>query len=141
MFEGLSSPDWGLLVLRIGIALVFFSHGWPKLNPKSEIKGIAGVADFFQKMNIPYPKLSAWIIGLLETVGAIALALGLGTQLLGAAFAFDMFVAISKAKIGMMKAPFSGQNGWDFEFSLMITGLALLFTGAGEVSLDALIGF
>ena len=66
MFEGLSSPDWGLLVLRIGIALVFFSHGWPKLNPKSEIKGITGVADFFQKMNIPYPKLSAWIVGLLE---------------------------------------------------------------------------
>lgn len=82
--------------------------------------------------------LDRWTSG---NVGAIALALGLGTQLLGAAFAFDMFVAISKAKIGMMKAPFSGQNGWDFEFSLMITGLALLFTGAGEVSLDALIGF
>ena len=52
-----------------------------------------------------------------------------------------MFVAITKAKIGMMKAPFSGQNGWDFEFSLLIAGLALVFTGAGALSLDALIGF
>ena len=143
MLEAIFAPysDWGLLILRIGVALVFFSHGWPKLNPNSEMKGINGVAGFFQNMNIPFPKLSAWIVGLLETAGAIALAVGFGTRLLGAAFAFDMFVAITKAKIGMMKAPFSGQNGWDFEFSLLIAGLALVFTGAGALSLDALIGF
>jgi len=142
MVENLFAPysDWGLLILRIGIALIFFSHGWPKLNPHSDMKGISGVAGFFQQMNIPFQRLSAWIVALLETVGAIALALGLVTRLLGLAFAFDMFVAITKAKIGMMKVPFSGQNGWDFEFALLSAGLALMFTGAGDVSLDALFG-
>jgi putative oxidoreductase len=142
MLETFFAPysDWGLLILRVGIALVFFSHGLPKLNPNSEMKGIQGVAGFFQQLNIPFPKLSAWIVALLETVGAIALALGLGTHLLGAAYAFDMFVAIVKAKIGMMRAPFSGQNGWDFEFALLIAGLALVFTGSGAVSLDYLFG-
>lgn len=141
MLETVLAPysDWGLLILRVGIALVFFVHGWPKLNPNSEMKGVQGVAGFFQQMNIPFPRLAAWIVALLETVGAVALALGLGTHLLGAAFAFNMFVAITKAKIGMMKAPFSGQNGWEFEFSLLVAGLALFFTGAGAISLDALI--
>jgi len=135
------NSDWGLLILRIGIAAVFLAHGWPKLNPYSEMKGVTGVAGFFQQLGIPFPKLSAWIVALLETVGALALALGLGTRLLGAAFAFDMLVAIYKAKIGMMKAPFSGQNGWDFEFSLLVAGLALVFTGAGNISLDRILGF
>lgn len=142
MLENFFGPysDWGLVILRVGIAVVFLSHGLPKLNPNSDMNGIVGVAGFFQQLGIPFPKLSAWVVALLETIGAVALALGLGTRLLGAAFAFDMLMAIYTAKIGTMKAPFSGQNGWDFEFSLLISGLALVFAGAGGISLDRVLG-
>lgn len=143
MLETLISPyaDIGPLVLRIGLALVFIAHGWPKLNPNSPMKGIAGVAGFFQQLGIPAPRFFAWLVALLETVGAVLLVAGLGTRVLGLAFAIDMAVAIYTAKIKMMKAPFAGQNGWEFEFALLFSSLALVFSGGGAYSLEAGFGF
>lgn len=136
MIDSIFAPwaDIGPLVLRLGLALIFFVHGWPK------IKGIANVAGFFKQMNIPIPGLMAWVVAILETAGAVLLAVGLGTRVLAILFAFNMLVAIYKAKIGMMKSGFSGQNGWEFEFALVVGSLALLFIGAGEYALDAKFG-
>jgi len=41
-----------------------------------------------------------------------------------------------------MKVGFSAQQatGWEFDFSLMAISLALLFTGAGTIALDPLVG-
>jgi putative oxidoreductase len=127
--------DLGPLVLRLGLAIVFFAHGLPK------IKGVPGVAGFFKQLNIPMPGLMAWVVAILETFGAVLLALGLGTRVLALLFAFTMLVAIYKAKIGMMKSGFTGQNGWELEFVIMVGALGLLFTGAGAYSLDSGFGF
>jgi len=131
--------DLGPLILRIGLALVFLAHGWPKLNPNSEMKGVAGFTAGLKQMGVPLPTFSAWVVTLLETVGAVLLILGLGTRILAVGFAIDMLVAIYLVKVRMMKAPFSGQNGWDFEFALMVGSIALLFTGAGAYALDTAI--
>jgi putative oxidoreductase len=142
MLESIFAPyaDLGPLILRIGLALVFIAHGWPKLNPNSEMKGIAGMTGFLKQLGVPLPTFFAWVVTLLETVGAILLILGLGTRILALGFAIDMLVAIYLVKLRMMKAGFSGQNGWEFEFALLVGSLALLFTGAGSISLDAAVG-
>lgn len=142
MLEDIFAPysDLGPLILRIGLALVFLAHGWPKLNPNSEMKGTAGFAGFLNQMGVPLPTFFAWVVTLLETAGAVLLILGLGTRILAVGLAINMLVAIYLAKIRMMKASFSGQNGWEFEFALMAGSLALLFSGAGSLSLDAVIG-
>ncbi|MCW5873548.1 MAG: DoxX family protein [Anaerolineales bacterium] len=127
------SPDWGLLLLRVGVAIVFFVHGLPK------IKDVGQVSGFFKQANIPLPGIAAWVVSLLETVGPALLVLGLGTRALGLAFAFSMLVAIKNVKIDMAKAKFSG--GWEFEFILGVAALALAFTGAGALSIDAGLGW
>jgi uncharacterized membrane protein YphA (DoxX/SURF4 family) len=35
MLENVFSPfvDWGLLILRLSLAMVMLVHGWPKLYP------------------------------------------------------------------------------------------------------------
>lgn len=129
----LLSPDWGLLILRIGVAIVFFAHGLPK------IKDVGQTAGFFKQANIPMPVVSAWIVALVETLGAILLVLGLGTRVIALGMAFAMLVAIKVVKIGMVKAKFSG--GWEFEFILGMAALALVFTGAGALALDAGLGW
>jgi putative oxidoreductase len=88
------------------------------------------------------PTFFAWVVTLLETAGAVLLILGLGTRVLAIGFVIDMIVATRFVRIGMGKSPFSGGQGigWEFEFILGIAALALLFTGAGSLSLDALIG-
>lgn len=142
MLESLLGPyaDAGLLILRVGLGIVFLAHGLPKLNSSSPIGGIAGFSGFLKQLNVPLPTVFAWLVALLETVGAALLILGLGTRILGLLFAIDMLAAILSAKIGMMKAKFSGQGGWEFEFALLVGALALVFTGAGAYSLDAMLG-
>lgn len=132
----------GPLILRIGLALVFLAHGWPKLNPNGPMKGPAGFAGFLTQLGVPMPLLAAWVVALLETVGAVLLILGLGTRIWAIGFAIDMLVAIWLARIGMGKASFAGGQtiGWEFEFALLVGALALVFIGAGSLSLDAVIG-
>ncbi len=84
----------------------------------------------------------AWVVALLETVGAVLLILGLGTRILAVGFVIDMVVATRLVRIGMGKSPFSGGQGigWEFEFILAAVALALLFTGSGRIALDPIVG-
>jgi len=93
-------------------------------------------------MGVPLPLFFAWVVVLLETVGAALLILGLGTRILAIGVAIDMLVAIWLVKRKMQKAGFMDQKGgWEFEFALMAQALALLFTGAGRISLDRVLGW
>ncbi|MGQ0551250.1 MAG: DoxX family protein [Armatimonadota bacterium] len=144
MLESMFAPvsDWGLLILRVGLGVIFPFHGWLKLNPNGPAKGPAGFAGFLRQMGVPLPVLSAWVVILLETVGAVLLILGLGTRILALGFAIDMLVAIVLVKRRMMKARFMDEKGtgWEYEFALMVQALALMFTGAGRIALDPILG-
>ncbi len=144
MLEAIFAPygNIGLLVLRLTLAIVMVAHGWPKLNPNSPMKGTAGFSAGLKQMGVPLPAFFAWLVALLETVGAVLLILGLGTRILAAGFVIDMIVATLLVRIRMMKSPFAGGQGvgWEFEFALAGIALALLFTGAGAIALDAVAG-
>lgn len=120
---------------------IFLVHGRPKLDPSSPLKGVAGFSGFLEQMGIPLPKLLAWVVALLETVGAVLLILGLGTRLLALGFAIDMLAAIL-ARVRFMKLGFVAQQatGWELDFALLAGALALLFPGAGSIALDPLAG-
>lgn len=143
MLEALFAPvtDWGLLVLRLGLASVFMVHGWAKLNPKGPIGGPAGFIGFLKQLGVPWPAFFGWLVVLLETAGAVLLVLGLGTRLLAAGLVVDMLVAITRVKRGMAQTAFMDpKGGWEFEFALLVQALALVFTGAGGLALDPIVG-
>lgn len=144
MLENIFSPynDWGLVILRLAMGIIFLVHGWPKLNPNSPMKGPAGFGGFLKQMGVPLPIFFGWAVALLETAGAVLLILGLGTRILAVLFAIDMLVAIFVVKMRVMKVGFSSQQatGWEFDFALLAISLALLFTGAGNIALDPMIG-
>jgi putative oxidoreductase len=90
---------------------------------------------------VPAPTFFAWLVALLETVGAALIILGVATRLMALGLAIDMLVALVSVRIG--KAPFlSGPHGsgWDFELLLLVSALALVFTGAGRFALDPQLG-
>ncbi len=123
MLESMFAPvqDWGLVILRLGLGIIFPFHGWLKLS---------------------LPSLLAWVVILLETVGAALLILGLGTRIVALGLVIDMLVAIRLVKRNMAKARFMEPNGtgWEFEFALMVAALALVLTGAGSIALDRVVG-
>jgi len=134
--------DWGLLILRVGLGIIFPFHAWLKLNPGGPAKGPAGFIGFLKQLRIPLPGLLGWIVILLESVGALLLIAGLGTRIVAFGLAIDMLVAIVLVKRGMAKARFMDPSGsgWEFEFALLVAALALVFTGPGSLALDTILG-
>jgi len=137
MLDRLFAPvaDVGELVLRLGLGIIFIGHGWSKLQNPGAFAGL------LRQLRVPAPTFFAWLVALLETVGAALIILGVATRLMALGLAIDMLVALVSVRIG--KAPFlSGPHGsgWDFELLLLVSALALVFTGAGRFALDPQLG-
>ncbi|HKV60603.1 MAG TPA: DoxX family protein [Candidatus Acidoferrum sp.] len=116
----------GLLVLRLSLGIIFFSHGYPKLAHSG-----AAMQGFFVQHGLP--GYFVYVAGVLEVFGGILLVLGLFTRGAALLLAIEMAVAIWKVH---------SANGiyvvHDYEFPLaMLAGsFALATVGAGLASLD-----
>jgi putative oxidoreductase len=139
MLDRLFAPFAGVgeLILRLALGLIFLPHGLPKLRSPAETAGLVG------RIGMPAPSLFAWLVALLESVGAVLLIVGLLTRFVALGLAVDMLVAIVAVRIRMSKAPFTSTpqaQGWEFEFALMAIALALVFMGGGRLALDRYLG-
>jgi len=133
--------DWGLLLLRVALGITFLPHGWMKLNPNGPMKGPGGFAGWLKQLGVPLAGLFAWIVALLETVGAGLLILGIVSQIIAVALAIDMLVAILLVKRGMQKVGFMDQKGgWEFEFALLAQAVAVALLGPGGFALGPSVG-
>ena len=119
----------GLTLLRVAAAAVFINHGRQKLF----VYGFTGVAGAFTQMGIPFPGVMGPLIGLLEFFGGIALVLGFLTRPLAVAFVCDMLGAILLVQLK------KGFSGYELEFLLLASGLALVLAGGGRFSVDGLL--
>ena len=122
-----------LAALRVTLGAVFIAHGAQKLFTY----GFAGVTGAFGQMGIPFPGVMGPFIALLEFFGGIALVIGLLTRLASLGLVFNMLGAIAFVHF---KGGFFLPAGYEFALTLLVANLALVFTGAGEFSIDALIG-
>ncbi len=125
--------DIGLLILRLAVGVIFIAHGGQKLF----VYGFDGVAGGFAQMGVPVPQLMGPFVALLEFTGGFALIAGLLTRLAAAGLAVTMVVAMLLVHL---KAGFFNPNGIEFTLSLLGSTLLLMVAGAGNHSLDALIG-
>ena len=133
LFFRSSSPrqlSLGLGALRVAVATIFIKHGAQKLF----VFGFSGVTGAFTQMGVPLPGVTGPFIALLEFFGGIALVIGLLTRLIALGFVCDMLGAILLVKLK------SGFSHYELEFLLLGSSLALVLTGAGEFSVDALLG-
>ena len=113
--------SFGLLLFRVAIGLVFFMHGWSKVN------GLGGVEAMFVALG-----LWAWVgvfIAWLEVVGGLALILGVATRFFGLVFAIEMLVAVFITGLG------GGYRSHEMELFLMLASLGIAFAGSGRFSI------
>jgi len=80
----------GLLILRIGVGLVFFLHGWQKLfgHEISFFQGMLSMAGW------SVPGWLLWLVAIVELLGGLALIGGLFTRAVGLVLALEMLVAV-----------------------------------------------
>ena len=128
LVEGLDS--WGLLVLRVFLGIIFIYHGMPKLMMSGKMaKGMG------------WSSGSVVLLGLVELLSGLALVLGFYTEIASLLVAIVMLGALFH-KMFKWNIPFSAMDkmGWEFDFILLGAAIAVLFLGAGSISLDAMFG-
>jgi putative oxidoreductase len=126
--------DYGLLLLRLVVGLLFAAHGSQKAFGWFGGPGMAGATGFVGSLGFRAARIWAWQLMLAELLGGLALAAGFLTPLASLALTIDMIVAIALVK--WAGGFFSGNNGYEFELVLLAVAVALVATGPGRFSLD-----
>ena len=116
----------GLLVLRLVLALIFFSHGYPKVTHSAP-----GMQAFFVEHGLP--GYFVYISGVLEVFGAVLLALGVFTRAAALLLAIEMGVAIWKVHSA---GGYLAVHNYEFPLTMLAASFALATVGAGRLSLD-----
>ena len=129
--------DFGLLVIRLVIGLVFAAHGAQKLFGAFGGHGLAGTGAYMESIGFRPGRRHAEIAGVTELAGGASLAIGLLTPFAAAAVIGTMVVAAVGAHGG--KAFFLTSGGYEYTFVMGAVAAGLAFTGAGIVSFDALL--
>ena len=131
--DSLQSPF--LLLIRLYWGWQFFQSGWAHLHT------IPKFIEYMASLGIPAPTLNAYFVAVLETVGGILLALGLGSRLISLLLAGDMFVAFVTADREALLSMFSDTDKFyaAAPYTFLFACLIILIFGPGKLSLDHLI--
>ncbi len=126
-----NKKNYGLLVLRIVLGIIFIAHGWQK------IQGMEGTIQFFGMLG--FSAFWAYVATYAEFLGGIAVILGIFTRIGGFLIAITMAVVALKVMHGVPLL--SSASGPGLEFPLGFFGIAgaLAIMGGGRFSLDTLL--
>jgi putative oxidoreductase len=126
------------LVLRLGLAGIFMSHGAIKILVTE------GGFTWFKPV---LPNWAQATVAWVELIAGILLLLGLFTRVASLAILVDQIGAIClvTGKLGLIKldyVPSQSQGdlhlevGWEYNLALITMALALIFMGSGVIGLD-----
>ena len=120
----------GLLVLRVVLGLVMAVHGWQKIH--------GGMHHHVETvMHLGMPGWMAYLSIAAEFLGGILLIVGFATRLAALTVLVDMLVAMFKVHI---HNGLTGPGGYQTVLILAAMSFALIFFGAGALSVDWMIG-
>lgn len=128
------NPDLGLTILRVVLGVIFIAHGAPKI-----FGGMEATAGFLGSLGIPLPIVAAWVVGLLEFFGGIALIAGFLVTPIALLLTTHMLIGIIlvHAANGFYVLGPGANGGVEFNLILAASLLMLVFGGPGLAAMDA----
>jgi putative oxidoreductase len=133
LLNSLQSPL--LLAIRLYWGYQFAQTGWGKLHR------IAGVTDFFASLGLPQPHLTAIFVSLVEFLGGILFAFGLGSRLVSFVLFINMTVAFWTADREAFGHIFNDPGKFYIAdpYTFWFAALLILILGPGFLALDTLL--
>src|ERR1700756_5463599 len=119
-----------LVILRLVFGVIMIGHGWQKVNGP-----LHALASHVASLGLP-----AWlgyVSAFTEFGGGSLLIAGLFTRCVAFAVLVDMIVVIARVH---WKHGFMGNGGYEFSLALCAIAFALIFFGAGAISIDSIRG-
>ncbi len=124
-----------LLFVRLYWGWQFMVDGWGKLTH------LAKVTEYFGSLGLPAPGPTAMFVSVLELVGGLLLALGLGTRVIALLLTCNMTMAYITGDREALLSIFSDPDKFSAAapFTYLMASLIVLIFGPGRYSLDYLI--
>ena len=125
--------DVALLVARVALGVILLAHGLQKFREYT----LDGTTASFTEMGVPAPAAAALFAATVETVGGIALVIGLLTPVFAALNILNLLGAliIVHAENGV----FVDQGGYELVLALIAGLVVVAMLGAGRFSIDELV--
>ena len=135
---------WAPMPLRLIIGWGFLYHGFPKVFSGQGHESFVGM---LQGLGVPAAGLMAWVVGLVEVLGGLALIAGAFVSVASALLILNMLVALFKVHLangfsfmhvtGMTDAgPQFGMPGYEVSLLYIAGLLALILAGPSHLSID-----
>jgi len=124
-----------LLFVRLYWGWQFVVDGWGKLH------NLPKVIEYFGSLGLPAPGPTAYFVSILELVGGVLLALGLGGRFIALLLTANMTVAYITGDREALLSIFSDPDKFSAAapFTYLMASLVILIFGPGRYSLDYLI--
>jgi putative oxidoreductase len=121
-----------LLFVRVYWGVQLAQNGWGKLH------NLAHVTEFFARLNLPAPGLTAAFVASVEFVGSILLVIGLFSRFVGLVLAVDMAMAYIMADRQALFSIFSDPGKFYVAdpYTFLFGALLILIFGPGKFALD-----
>lgn len=132
-----TNAGYGIAILRILVGIIFMAHGSQKLFGMFGGYGLEGTGQYMASLGLNPGYLMALLSGSAEFFGGLALFLGLLVR--PAAVVLIVMLAVAILSVHIHNGLFMANNGYEFGLALLAGAFAVLFEGAGRVSLDRLI--
>lgn len=123
-----------LLLIRLYWGYQFAQSGWGRLHH------ISNAADFFASLGLPQPYLTVIVVSVIEFVGGIFFALGLGSRMVALILFLDMTVAYWTADREAFGHIFNDPGKFYIAdpYTFWFASLLVLVFGAGYFALDTI---
>lgn len=126
-----------LLAIRLYWGFQFAQDGWGKLTH------LARVAEFFASLNLPAPQMTALFVALVEFVGGILFALGIGSRMVSLVLFVNMTIAYLSVPDDRVNFSHIVSNPSDFynatPYTYWFAALIILVFGPGSIAFDTLL--
>jgi putative oxidoreductase len=137
-----TSPEWAAFVLRLILGAVMLPHGMQKVFGSFGGYGYRATMSYFtDTMNLPW--LIAFVVIMIEFVGAVALITGFASRAWACGLAAIMIGAIvtTNFRNGFFMNWFGTQTGEGYEYHLLVLAIciAIIILGSGRFSIDQVI--
>ena len=135
LYDGLSGLAYPFI--RFVTGLWAMPHGAGKLFGWFGLS-IEGTAGFFAKIGLEPAVPLAYLVGMTEFFGGLALAVGLWTR--PAAAAMFVLMCVAAFKVHLVNGFFWNKGGYEYPLMWACLCIAIFIRGGGRLSLDAKIG-
>jgi putative oxidoreductase len=134
LYSCVSPYSYAIIRFIAGAILIY--HGYNKLF----VTGVAPVAEHVvMPLGLPMPMAWAYLLGILEFFGGIALAVGFLTRPIALMLTIE-FIVITCWHYGNGYVFGSPHGGYEYPLVLLVLYAAIFFRGGGRASVDRKIG-